>query len=109
MRKKVFQGPFSPKLKKPIRWPLQAISTGLPLIAARAGALPELVRHNVSGFLLDTYDHESLAKHMDLLAHDQPLRKRMGKEGRILSLPHHKPVALRELVKLFERVLAKLG
>ena len=88
---------------------LQAIATGLPLIAARAGALPELVSDNISGFLLDTYDYKSLAKHMDLLAHDQNLRKRMGKEGRTLSLPHHKPVALSELVKLFEQILTKKG
>lgn len=86
---------------------LQAIAAGLPLIAARAGALPELVHDGTSGYLLDTYDHKSLAKHMDILAKDSTLRKSMGKEGRTLSLPHHKPAALAELIRLFERVLAK--
>lgn len=86
---------------------LQAIASGLPLIAARAGALPELVHDAVSGYLLDTYNYKSLAQHMDKVANDAQLRKRMGKEGRTLSLPHHKPVALSELVRLFERVLAK--
>jgi len=86
---------------------LQAIATGLPLIAARAGALPELVRDSISGYLLDTYDYKSLAKHMDTLANDPNLRKRMGKEGRTLSLPHHKPIALSKLVQLFKQVISK--
>lgn len=85
---------------------LQAISTGLPLIVANAGALPELVHDGKNGFLVETYDDEALAAKMELLAHDPKLRVQMAKESRTISLPHHKPVALSELTKLYQRVLA---
>lgn len=35
---------------------VESLATGTPLIARRAGALPEIVRHGVDGFILDDVD-----------------------------------------------------
>lgn len=82
---------------------LQAISCGLPLIAANAGALPELV-NDKNGFLIKTYDIEALTAVMDTLATDKTLQKSMGKESRKLAMNHHKPLVLHELESLFQAV-----
>lgn len=82
---------------------LQAISCGLPLIAANAGALPELV-NGKNGQLVDTYDVVTLATVMDEYATDQAKRDAMGKASRALSITHHKPTVLAKLEALYKKV-----
>lgn len=76
---------------------LQAIACGLPVIAANAGALPELAQEECNGFLVGTYDHKTLANKMDSLAGDANLRNQMGIESRKIALPHEKSVNLKKL------------
>jgi hypothetical protein len=40
---------------------IESLATGTPVIARRAGALPELVTHGVDGFLVDDIDEAALA------------------------------------------------
>lgn len=80
---------------------LQAIASGLPVIAANMGALPELVKNNKNGFLVDVYDYNTLAKKMNTLAENPKMRQEFGEVSRTLSLSHHKPVVLRKLEKLY--------
>jgi glycosyltransferase involved in cell wall biosynthesis len=72
----------------PSRWEgfgiavLEAMRSGLPVIASRAGALPELVDHGVSGLLAEPEDVGTLAGCMLSLAADADLRAAMGSEGK---------------------------
>lgn len=50
--------------------PLEAMAMGLPVIASRAGALPELVKDGVNGYLFPVGDYATLAKLLDNLAGD---------------------------------------
>jgi len=84
---------------------LQAVASGLPVIAANAGALPELCEEGRNGFLVGTYDAKTLAGKMNKLAEDKDLREKFGKESRIISLPHHKPTALHKLEELYESLI----
>lgn len=84
---------------------LQAIACGLPVLAADAGALPELVKDGKNGYLIPTFDELTLADKMSYLAAHPDIRKKMGKESRKLSLVHHKPLALRKLEKLYESLI----
>jgi 1,2-diacylglycerol 3-alpha-glucosyltransferase len=84
---------------------LQAVSMGLPIIAANAGALPELVKNNVNGYLVDTYDVVGLSKKMNELAESISLRKRFGVESRKISLKHERSQALSMLEKLYRSIL----
>jgi glycosyltransferase involved in cell wall biosynthesis len=81
---------------------LQAIASGLPIIAARAGALPELCRDHKNGFLVDTYDYKTLAARMDELYHNKKMRDDFGKESRKMSLAHNKPDVLHKLELLYK-------
>lgn len=50
---------------------LQAMASGLPIIAANAGALPELVHDKINGYLFNTNDKEALARCIiDILTRD---------------------------------------
>lgn len=80
---------------------LQAVACGLPVIAANAGALPELVHHDKNGYLVDAYDDRILAKKMTYLAARPDVRVRMGKESRSISLAHRKSKVLQTLETLY--------
>lgn len=84
---------------------LQAVATGLPVIAANAGALPELCEDGKNGFLVDTYDTKTLADRMNKLAGDKKLREKYGVESRKIALPHHKPEVLHKLEMLYESLI----
>jgi len=55
---------------------------GKPVVASRAGGIPELVRDGVDGILVDTGDVRWLAEAIVSLLKDPALRQRMGTAGR---------------------------
>jgi len=85
---------------------LQAISCGLPMIAANAGALPELVKNGENGYLVPAYDDKEIGRRMDELS-SVALRKTMGAKSREMSLLHHKPTALLKLEEFYKDILAE--
>lgn len=80
---------------------LQAVSAGLAVIAARAGALPELVSDSKNGYLIDTYNFKELSEKMNLLAASPSQRRKFGHESRKISLEHDRNKALRSLEKIY--------
>lgn len=60
---------------------IEAMALGVPVIAARAGGIPEIVIHEKSGFLFTPDDAEELAQYILLLLNDPLLRCGMGKAG----------------------------
>jgi len=83
---------------------LQAAATGLPIIGANAGALPELIHDGENGFLVGTHDYRELAVKMNKLAGSQALRKSFGEESRKISLEHDKPKVLHKLEIIFDKL-----
>ncbi len=84
---------------------LQAMACGLPVVAADAGALPELVHDGENGFLFPPDDVASLAQKMNTLAESRPMRARFGRASRRISRMHDKPRVLAKLEKLYRKLL----
>lgn len=84
---------------------LQALASGLPVLGARAGALPELIHDGENGYTVDSHDAKGLAKKIDELLDHPETRRRMGKASRAISLLHHKPTALAKLEALYMEVI----
>lgn len=80
---------------------LEAMACGLPVIAVRAGALPELVHDNKNGFLVAPSDAAAVTQKFNLLAADSALRKKFGKESRAISKNHDKPTVLHRLEEIY--------
>ncbi|MCL5037506.1 MAG: glycosyltransferase [Chloroflexi bacterium] len=60
---------------------MEAMASGLPVIAANSGALPELVEDGVNGFLFSPGDPTSLAEKIVRLLESPDLARRMGDEN----------------------------
>ena len=56
---------------------MEAMACGLPVIAANAYALPELVHHEKNGFLFQQGNSDELAHYLDILLNDANLRAQM--------------------------------
>jgi glycosyltransferase involved in cell wall biosynthesis len=84
----------------------EAMTFGLPTIACRVGPLPWLVEEGRCGILVPPDDRAALAAAMNLLAADEPLRRRMGEAAshRARSLP-----TWRESGERFCRVVRELS
>lgn len=63
---------------------LQASAAGVPIVAARAGGIPEAVRDNVNGLLVPPGDADALADAIIALSADPKRRSAMGEAGRQL-------------------------
>jgi glycosyltransferase involved in cell wall biosynthesis len=60
---------------------LEALATGLPVVVANAGALPELVENKVNGFRFRPGDEKDLAKKIIKILQNKKLAKKMGEKS----------------------------
>ena len=60
----------------------EALTAGVPVVAAASGGLPEVVRDGIDGFLYPPGDVPALAERLRALLDDPALRARMGAAGR---------------------------
>lgn len=61
---------------------LEAMASGLPIVATRVGGTPEAVRDGVDGVLVPAGDASALANAMIRMYGDELLAQRMGRSGR---------------------------
>jgi glycosyltransferase involved in cell wall biosynthesis len=61
---------------------IEAMAFGLPVVASRAGGLPEVVDDGVTGILVPPGDSEALAEAVIQLQREPAMRRRMGQAGR---------------------------
>jgi glycosyltransferase involved in cell wall biosynthesis len=64
----------------------EAMAAGCPVIGSRIGAIPELVKDGDTGFVVAPGDSEGIASALERLAHDPPLRKRLGAAARLQAV-----------------------
>jgi len=65
---------------------LEAMAAGLAVVVSDAGAIPEIVKDGVNGFLIKAGDVDAIAQNIIKLAGDAESRKYMGKKNRELAL-----------------------
>ncbi|TET73933.1 MAG: glycosyltransferase family 1 protein [Dehalococcoidia bacterium] len=84
----------------------EAMACGTPVIATRAGALPEIVGEYGTGILVPPADPPALAAAIKRLLADRPLRQRMGEAARKrIEESFSWEVAARKTLEVYEEVL----
>jgi glycosyltransferase involved in cell wall biosynthesis len=61
---------------------LDAMACSRPVVATRAGGIPEIVEDGRTGVLVEPRDHKAMAREIVRLLRDDGLRRRMGDAGR---------------------------
>ncbi|MGZ4287563.1 MAG: glycosyltransferase family 4 protein [Solirubrobacteraceae bacterium] len=84
---------------------LEAMAAGLPVIATRVAAIPEVVEHGVTGLLVAPGDVRSLTDALVRLARDPDERRRMGEHGQQVAFRRYDARANgRQIIELMKRL-----
>jgi glycosyltransferase involved in cell wall biosynthesis len=84
---------------------LEAMASGLPIVAAQAGALPELVSDGHNGFLFTPGNSEELAEKICRLLEDPRLGQTMGQRSIMKVVQHEISSSLQIIENIYQEVL----
>lgn len=86
---------------------MEAMSFGLPLVAADARGNPELVEHGRNGFLFEPDNAEQMAEQMREFTRNHPnLTRHMGKASGDIIGDHYLPKTVAKLEELYTSIIA---
>jgi glycosyltransferase involved in cell wall biosynthesis len=88
---------------------LDAMAVGAPIVAARAGGMPELVRHEETGLLVEPSDPASLAAAIERIVTDRALAARLGQSAHARSAQFTDERMVEETLAVYDEVLSERG
>ncbi len=84
---------------------LDALASDLPVVATRAGGIPEMIIHEETGLLADVGDSEQLAKNVLRVISDKQLRHELVKNGASKALEFSKEKTAMNTLSIYREVL----
>ncbi|MBL7087115.1 MAG: glycosyltransferase, partial [Candidatus Cloacimonetes bacterium] len=85
---------------------MEAMGSGIPVVATNVGGVSELVQHGETGFLVPSGDLDGLIKYCKMLINDPDLRAKMGRKGKdFITRNYSSEKMVREFEVLFESIL----
>lgn len=87
---------------------LDAMERGLPVVATRVGGVPDIVHHDVNGFLIEAGDVPGLRDAVLRLRADPSSRRTLGERGREFAKSFTSDVMWGKYLAIYESVLGPL-
>jgi len=84
---------------------VEAMATGLPIVASRVGGIPDLVKDGKNGLLVPPADASVLEKAISTLLVDKTKRKRMGAAGKKMCRPYSAEAMVEQIDDLYRELL----
>ena len=77
----------SSSLKEGFSWAiLEAMAAGIPVVATKVGAAPEMIEDGISGFLVEPKDSDAIANSIQKLKNSEQLRQELAINARKIVL-----------------------
>lgn len=86
---------------------IEAMASGMPIVASDVGGVPELVHNGKTGFLTKPGDPEELAKALTKLLSNKKLRENMGKRSSIYAEEFSIEKMAGQIYRIYEEILEK--
>ncbi len=84
---------------------LEAMASGVPVVAARATCIPELVQDGVNGYLIPPRDADAMAERISDILHDPQRAQQMGRAARMTAEGHSIVATLEDHESIYARLL----
>ncbi len=84
---------------------MESMASGVPVVGARAGGLPDVIADGVNGLMFTPGDLGELTEKLAALLFDEELRARLGARGRDDMLEHGWRAATASLVEQYEKAI----
>lgn len=85
---------------------LEAMAVGLPVITTPVGAIPEIIRDGINGFLIQPGDYHSLAERVIYLLEDRDLRRKMSEVNVAVIRKDYLPeVAMKRIDGIYRQLI----
>jgi len=84
---------------------MEAMASGLPVIAIDAVALPELVHHGENGYLFKKENPEELEKYLIAVFSDETLRKRMAQKSLEIIQRHDINKTIEKFISVYQEAI----
>jgi glycosyltransferase involved in cell wall biosynthesis len=89
---------------------IESLLMSRPMVATRAGGMPEVVIDGETGLLVPVHDPEALAEAILRLIEDPQLARRLGEAGRARMLEHHTiQRTIDEVIEVYRELAAERG
>jgi len=85
---------------------LEAMACGLPVIVTPVGAIPDVIKDGINGFLVKSNQPKILAQKIISLLNDDALREKIGNAARkTIEERHANDMYVNQLVEVFNKVM----
>jgi glycosyltransferase involved in cell wall biosynthesis len=85
---------------------LEALAAGLPVISTRHAGIPEVIKHDENGFLVDEHDVEGMSFYMQKIAKDFKIAQNIGSNAKKFAKDNfYSNPDIRDLNNLIEEAL----
>jgi len=82
---------------------MEAMASGLPIVAANSGALPELVKNRENGFLVEALKPGAYAEAIVEIIKNKDLKKKLGRKSLELIVLHDFKKTSQKLKKIYDK------
>ena len=83
---------------------LEAMASGLPIIATKVGEIPKIVNNEVNGFLVDPKNPKQICEMLLLLFRDEKLREKISDNNRIEAKKYSWESVINELENVYFKI-----
>ncbi len=84
---------------------LEALASGVPVVATRVGGIPEFIQHGINGLLIEPNNPRELAESILKLLEDVDMAAQLGQQGRITAQHFGLEQMLKCTYRVYELVL----
>lgn len=85
---------------------LEAMAAGLPVVVSDVGAIPEVVKDGVNGFIIKAGDIDAIAERIIRLAQNRDLRKSMGiRNIELIKEKYDMPIIAGKISRIYKELL----